>query len=63
MIVLGAIVAASNVLSMESVREGLLAKLADKLQRDPELRELNLRALARGAVFVTKELQEGSNSE
>lgn len=52
MIILGAIVAVSNVLSLDMVKEGLLAKLGDKLQHDPELKELNLRALARGAAYV-----------
>lgn len=57
-IVLGAIVAVSNVLSLEMVEAGLLAKLADKLKRDPNLEELNLRALARGAAYVA-DIKEG----
>lgn len=57
MIILGAIVAASNVLPLEMVKEGLLAKLADKIKRDPDIQELNLSALARGAAFVTDSME------
>jgi 2-oxoglutarate ferredoxin oxidoreductase subunit gamma len=64
MLILGAIVAASNVLPLKMVEEGLLVKLGDKLQRDPELRELNLRALAQGASYVIERSQEeGSRLE
>lgn len=62
MIILGAIVAASNVLSMELIKEGLLSKLADKLQRDPELKDLNLRALERGAAHVAQLREEGNSN-
>ena len=58
-IVLGAIVAASQVLPLSAVRSALLAKLASKLERDPELKELNLRALERGQQYVEQQRQEG----
>jgi len=57
MIILGAIVTASRVLPLSVVEETLLAKLGDKLQQYLELRELNLRALARGATFVQERWQ------
>lgn len=62
-IILGAIVAASNVLSFDMVQTGLLAKLADKFKSDTELKDLNLRALARGAAIVKGKSGEGSNNE
>lgn len=58
-IILGAIVAASQVLSLDMVQTGLLAKLADKFQKDVELKEFNLLALARGAAFVKEKLGGG----
>ncbi len=53
-IILGAIVAASQVLSAKAIEAGLLARLGDKFERDPELKELNLRALQRGMDFVAE---------
>ena len=60
-IILGAILAASGVLSLAMVQEGMLAKLGDKLRRDPELKQLNLRALDRGWAYVTEAVRRETN--
>ncbi|HBK85905.1 MAG TPA: pyruvate oxidoreductase subunit gamma [Firmicutes bacterium] len=60
-IILGAILVASGVLSLAMVQEGMLAKLGDKLRRDPELKQLNLRALDRGWAYVTEAVRRETN--
>lgn len=57
-IVLGAIVAASNILPPARVKESMTAKLGSKFEIDTELRDTNFRAFERGMEFVKQELSK-----
>jgi len=54
-IVMGAAIAATKVVDLEQVKKSLEKKLGYKFEKDPSLRELNFKALERGAELV-KEL-------
>lgn len=54
-IVMGAAIAATKVVDLEQVKKSLEKKLGYKFEKDPNLRELNFKALERGAELV-KEL-------
>lgn len=52
MIILGAVIAATEVLPLDSIKKALEAKLGDKFKADPRLREMNFKALERGHEFI-----------
>lgn len=51
-IILGAIIAASNVLPLDSIKNALEAKLGEKFKSNPKLREMNFKALERGYDLI-----------
>jgi len=51
-IILGAVIGATGVVSMEKAKEALEKKLGYKFEKDPNLRELNFKALEKGAELV-----------
>ncbi|MBM7866303.1 ketoisovalerate oxidoreductase [Heliobacterium gestii] len=51
-IIMGAVVRATHVVSEERAKQALEDKLGYKFEQDPKLRELNHRALARGMQLV-----------
>lgn len=52
MIVLGAVIAATGVLPMETIKTALETKLGDKFKANPELRKMNFQALERGYDLI-----------
>lgn len=58
-IIMGAVIGLSNVVSFEAAKEALEHKLAYKFEKDPKLRELNFRALEIGREMAEKSLKEG----
>ena len=46
--ILGAVIAATKILPIESIERALEEKLGDKFRKNPKLRDLNNKALARG---------------
>ncbi|KKM09383.1 ketoisovalerate oxidoreductase [Clostridiales bacterium PH28_bin88] len=55
-VILGAIIAATKVVSMDKIKDALEKKLGYKFEQDPSLRELNFKALQRGAELVQQGL-------
>lgn len=55
-IILGTVVGATKVVSVESIEKALEAKFGKKFKQHPELRELNFRALEQGLEYA-KEMQ------
>lgn len=51
-VIMGAVIEATRVVSVEKIKEALEAKLGYKFEQDPSLRELNYRALERGMELV-----------
>jgi 2-oxoglutarate ferredoxin oxidoreductase subunit gamma len=58
-IIMGAVIGLSNVVSFEAAKEALEHKLAYKFEQDPKLRDLNFRALEIGREMAEKSLKEG----
>lgn len=58
-IIMGAVIGLSNVVSFESAKAALEHKLSYKFEKDPKLRELNFKALEIGRIMAEKSLQEG----
>ncbi|MGE5588418.1 MAG: 2-oxoacid:acceptor oxidoreductase family protein [Clostridia bacterium] len=56
-IVMGAVVEATGMVTMDKVKEALDLKLGHKFKDDPGLRDLNHRALERGAGLIRSERQ------
>ncbi|MGE5592277.1 MAG: 2-oxoacid:acceptor oxidoreductase family protein [Betaproteobacteria bacterium] len=54
-IVMGAVVEATGILAMDKVKEALDLKLGYKFKDDPGLRQVNHRALERGATIIQEE--------
>lgn len=52
MIILGAVLGATGVVKIESVEGVIDQKLGKKFEKDPQLRELNIKALRRGMEMV-----------
>lgn len=52
MIILGAVIAATEVLPLESIKQALETKLGDKFKANPELRNMNFKALDRGFEII-----------
>lgn len=51
-IILGAVIAATEVLPMEAIKQALETKLGDKFRKNPELRDMNFKALERGYQLI-----------
>lgn len=51
-IILGAVIAATEVLPMEAIKTALETKLGDKFKKDPKLRDMNFKALERGYQLI-----------
>jgi 2-oxoglutarate ferredoxin oxidoreductase subunit gamma len=51
-LIMGAVVGATGVLSLERIKAAVERKLGYKFEKQPELRELNFRALERGMELV-----------
>ena len=58
-IIMGAVIGLSNVVSFEAAKEALEHKLGYKFEKDPKLRELNFKALEIGRQMAEKSLKEG----
>lgn len=54
-LIMGAVVGATGVLSLERIKEAVERKLGYKFEKQPDLRELNFRALERGMQLVGSE--------
>lgn len=52
-IIMGAVLGATGVLPMERAKAAIEKKLGYKFEKQPELRELNFKAIERGAELVT----------
>lgn len=52
MIILGAVIAATDVLPLEAIKQALESKLGDKFKANPDLRNMNFKALERGHDIV-----------
>ncbi|MGI6358818.1 MAG: 2-oxoacid:acceptor oxidoreductase family protein [Bacillota bacterium] len=61
-IILGAIIGASKVLSEEVVQQAIERKLGAKFKQDPKLRKMNMAAFQRGLQLAQEQLQEGAKS-
>ncbi len=57
MLILGAVLQVSQVLELEPVKKALEKRLGAKFVRDPQLKELNYRALQMGAELAKGEMQ------
>lgn len=51
-IVLGAVIAATGVLPLDSIKAALEAKLGEKFKANPQLRDMNFKALERGYDLI-----------
>ena len=51
-LIMGAVVGATRVISLERIKEAIERKLGYKFEKQPELKELNFRALERGMELV-----------
>lgn len=51
-IILGAVIAATEVLPMDAIKKALESKLGDKFKKNPELRDMNFKALDRGYQLI-----------
>lgn len=58
-IIMGAVIGLTNVVSFEAAKMALENKLGYKFEKNPDLRELNFRALEIGKQMAEKSLQEG----
>ncbi len=58
-IIMGAVIGLSNVVTFEAAKEALEHKLAYKFEKDPNLRDLNFKALEIGRQMAEKSLKEG----
>jgi len=51
-IILGAVIAATEVLALDKIKQALEYKLGDKFKANPELRDMNFKALERGYSLI-----------
>ncbi|MDD2511195.1 MAG: 2-oxoacid:acceptor oxidoreductase family protein [Syntrophomonas sp.] len=61
-IIMGTVIGLTNVVSFEAAKEALESKLAYKFEKNPDLRELNFKALAIGKEMAEQSLKEGVGS-
>lgn len=59
-IIMGAVLALTDMVPVEAVKEALQKKLGYKFEKNPALRELNFQALAKGRELVLAELEGGN---
>lgn len=52
--ILGAVLKATNVVSLDRIKSAIEEKLGDKFEKNPELRDLNYRALEKGMSLVER---------
>jgi len=52
-VIMGAAIGATGVISIEQAKKSIEAKLGYKFEQNPELRELNFKALEKGAALVS----------
>jgi len=53
-LIMGAVIGATHVVTMEKAKEAIEKKLGYKFEKDPELRDLNFKALERGYQMVAE---------
>ena len=53
-IILGAVIKATGVVSLDRIKQAIEDKLGDKFEKNPELRELNYQALEKGMSLVER---------
>ncbi|MFZ5944527.1 MAG: 2-oxoacid:acceptor oxidoreductase family protein, partial [Bacillota bacterium] len=53
-VIMGAVIEATKVISPESAKEAIEKKLGYKFEQDPKLRELNFKAIDKGIELVKK---------
>lgn len=58
-IIMGAVIGLTNVVKFETAKEALEHKLAYKFEKNPDLRELNFKALEIGKKMAEESLKEG----
>ncbi|MDD3852861.1 MAG: 2-oxoacid:acceptor oxidoreductase family protein [Syntrophomonadaceae bacterium] len=58
-IIMGAVIGLTNVVNFESAKNALENKLGHKFEKNPELRDLNFRALEMGKQMAERSLKEG----
>lgn len=58
-IIMGTVIGLTNIVSFEAAKDALEKKLAYKFEKNPDLRELNFKALQIGRQMAEKALQEG----
>lgn len=58
-IIMGAVIGLTNVVSFEAAKEALENKLGYKFEKNPSLRELNYKALEMGKQMAEESLKEG----
>jgi 2-oxoglutarate ferredoxin oxidoreductase subunit gamma len=58
-IIMGAVIGLTNVVAFDAAKEALENKLGYKFEKDPQLRELNFRALEIGKQMAEASLKEG----
>lgn len=58
-IIMGAVIGLSGIVTFEAAQEALEHKLAYKFEKNPDLRELNIKALKTGKELAEKALREG----
>ncbi|MBC7075173.1 MAG: 2-oxoacid:acceptor oxidoreductase family protein [Syntrophomonadaceae bacterium] len=58
-VVMGAVLEFTKMVSFEMAKEALISKLAYKFEKDPKLKELNFKALELGKELAEQSLQEG----
>ena len=51
-IIMGAVIKATGVVAMEDAKNAIEIKLGSKFEKDPKLREMNFKAMERGAELV-----------
>jgi len=56
MVILGAVLKATGVMELEPIQKALEKKIGSKFERNPELRDLNYKALSRGMELVDRVL-------
>lgn len=57
-VILGAVIAATQVIDGESAKEAIEKKLGYKFEQDPKLRDLNFKALDRGVELVREVIKK-----
>ncbi|HCF49703.1 MAG TPA: ketoisovalerate oxidoreductase [Syntrophomonas sp.] len=58
-IIMGAAIGLTKIVSFEAAKEALIHKLAYKFEKDPNLKELNFKALQMGKEMAEASMQEG----